>query len=209
MRKLSNLSGSTSDSKTFGYNRDFTENIDGKKLYQRLIKQADSVPITKLFKYYGFNLNDQNRKIICPFSSHKGGRENSPSFYFYPVTNSFWCFGCKVGTRCCDFVSNMDNISKLTAAKKIIKLFNSDVDEDAVFIDRENFSEKLEIMLDFSNNVRNFRQSNSDVKSLLFIENICMIYDNLNYKHKLSNEALRLVVNQLKEKINYYELSIV
>jgi DNA primase len=204
MYKLSDSSGSVSDSETSRYYGNSSETVAGKKFYQDLIKRADSVPLTKLFKLYGLRLDEQNRKVICPFSSHKGGRENSPSFYFYPQTNSFWCFGCKTGVRCCDFVSNMDKISRVKAAYKILDIFKSDSDEDAVVIDRDNFSEKLEIMLNFSNGVRSFRQLNNDEKSRTFIEDICMVYDTINAKHNLNNEALRSVVDQLKESIKDY-----
>jgi len=204
MHKLSDSPGSVSDSETSRYYGNSSEAIEGKKFYQDLIRKADSVPLTRLFKLYGLRLDEQNRKIICPLSSHKGGRENSPSFYFYPQTNSFWCFGCKTGVRCCDFVSHMDKTSKVKAAYKILDLFKSDADEDAIIIDRDNFSEKLEIMLNFSNSVRDFRRLNNDEKSYTFIEHICMVYDTINVKHNLNNEALRSVVNQLKERIKNY-----
>lgn len=208
MCNVSNTPGSSGNSEAYGEDRSATDTFAGKKYYQDLIKKADSVPITKLFKHYGLRLDEQNRKIICPFLSHQGGRERSSSFYFYPKTNSFWCFGCKTGTRCCDFIANMDKISRVKAAYKILEKFRSDIDDDAVLIDRDNFSEKLEIMLNFSNSVRDFRAINNDEKSQLFIENICMVYDAMNLKHQLSNDALRSVVEQLKERIDNYILCL-
>lgn len=205
MYKLSDSSGSVGDSEVLRYYGDSTEVTTGKKYYQDLIRKADSVPIVKVFRHYRLRLDDSNRKIICPFSNHKGGRENSPSLYFYPNTNSFWCFGCKTGTRCCDFVSNVDKISRVKAAFKILDLFKNEVYEDAIFIDRESFSEKLEIMLIFSGKIREFRRINNDDKSLQFIEELCMVYDAINSKHSLNNEALRSVVDQLNEKIINYE----
>lgn len=208
MRNVSNTTGSSGYVEAYGEDRNTTDSFrTGKKFYQDLIKKADSVPISKVFKHYGLRLDEQNRKIICPFFSHQGGRERSSSFYYYPQTNSFWCFGCKVGIRCCDFVSNMDKISKVKAAYKILETFKSDVDDDAVLVDRDNFSEKLEIMLNFSNSVRDFRNTNNNnnEKSHLFIEDICMVYDTINAKHNLNNEALRSVVAQLKESIDSYE----
>jgi hypothetical protein len=206
MYKLSDSLGSVGDSEVSRYYGDSTEVTTGKKYYQDLIRKADSIPIVKLFRHYRLRLDDNNRKIICPFSSHQGGRESSPSFYYYPNTNSFWCFGCKTGVRCCDFVSNVDKISRVKAAFKILELFKSDVDEDAILIDRENFSEKLEIMLMFSSKVREFRRNSADEKSLQFIEELCAVYDAINVKHSLNNEALRSVVDQLIEKINSYKL---
>jgi len=208
MYKLSNFSGPVSSSQTSGYYGDSTETSTGKKFYQDLIRKADSVPITRLFKHYNLRINDQNRKIICPFPTHKSGRESSPSFYFYPQTNSFWCFGCKIGTRCCDLIANMENISRTKAAFKILELFKSDVDDDAVLIDRDNFSEKLSLMLSFSEHVRNFIHYNNDEKSLLFIDHVCEVYDTVNAKHHLSNDALQSVISQLKEKIDSYTLYV-
>lgn len=206
MLKLSNSSRPTCNSEISRENRNFTEYFtEGEKSYKNIIKQADSVPLIKIFKYYGVKLDEHNRKIICPFSSHKGGQENSASLYYYHQTNSFWCFGCKTGTKCSDFVSAMSNISRLKASYKILTLFINDVNNDHVVLLNNDFAEKIQIMLDFSDNVRDFINTNNfDDKALLFVENICEIYDNINLKHNLNNDALRSVVGQLKERIDSY-----
>lgn len=208
MCELSSINRSISNSETLWTDRNITENSTRKELYFNLIKKANSVPIIKLFKYYGLALNEYNHKTICPFSFHQGGHERSPSFYFYPKTNGFWCFGCKTGSQCCDLVANLDKISKVEAALKIINLFNDDVDEDAILVDRNDFTEKLKIMLDFSDTVREFRKNNIKAEGYIFIENICQVYDAINLKHNFDNKALRSVVEQLKEKINCYEMSV-
>src|SRR6185369_7708626 len=176
----------------------------GKAFYQDLIQKANTVPIIRVFKHYGLRLDERNRKIICPIPSHKGGRENSPSFYYYPETNTFWCFGCKTGVGCTDLVAAMDNTSKAKAAFKILEWFGDDVDEDKI-LDRENFSERLEIMMDFSNTVREFRRSYFDEKAIAHIDDVCSVYDTENLKHKLDNEALRRLVEYLKEEIKSYK----
>lgn len=207
MRPLSDTARSSSDSKTPGTTGDVADSYAGKNYNKELIQQANTVPLVAIFKHYGLRLNEHNKKIACPFKSHKNGRENTPSFYYYPDTNSFHCFGCGIGhkgTHGCEFVAVMENITRAAAASKIIKLFESYVDEDLI-VSGENFSEQLEIMMDFSNTVRAFRQSHNSEHSSLFIEQVCAIYDRLYAKHKgLSNEALRSVVEQLKEKINSY-----
>jgi len=78
------------------------------------------------------------------------------------------------------------------------------VDEDRVF-DRDNFSERLELMMDFSNTVREFRRTFLDEKSIFYIEHVCSVYDTVNLKHKLDNEALRRLVEKLKEDIESYK----
>lgn len=205
MRELPNTTGSISNGEISGEAGSFTAPSQGKAFYQDLIRRANTVPIIRIFKYYGLRLNETNHKIVCPIPSHKGGRENSASFNYYPQTNTFWCFGCKTGVGCCELMAAMDGISKAKAAFKILELFSSDVDEDAI-IDREDSSERLEIMMDFSNTVRNFRQTYIDENSVAFIEDKCSVYDRLNLRHKtLNNEALRRSVELLKEEINSYK----
>lgn len=200
MRKLSNIAGSISNSETSGYYGNSAETLTSKSL----IVKANSVSMLMIFNHYGLHLDEQNRKMICPFPSHKGGHESSPSFYFYSQTNSFYCFGCKTGIRCCDFVSNMDKISKIKAAYKILNLFK--YDKYNIMPDKDDFSEteNINIILDFSNNIRDFRKANNDEKSYIFIENICKVYDALNIKHNLNIDALQSVVSQLKERIKNY-----
>lgn len=204
MRDLSNNTGSISYSETRGENGDFAAPIAGKEFYKDLIRQANTVPLVRIFKHYGLRLDENNKKCICPFTSHNGGRENSASFNFYPQTNTFWCFGCKTGIGGTDFIAAMENITKVKAAYKIIDLFSSDVDPDGV-LTTQDFSERLEIMMDFSNSVREFRRINIDKKASEFIENICLVYDTVNLKHDLNNEALRSVVTKLKEEIISYK----
>lgn len=179
------------------------------KGYQDLVWQANTVPLTKIFRHYGLHLDEINKKIACPFKSHKDGRESSPSFYYYSETNSFYCFGCSVGGKSahgCKFVSTMDRTNEYAAANKILELFSSDVDESIVLDNISSFSERLEIMMDFANSIRAFRQSNVDEATQQLSENICAVYDRLNLKHDLTNEALRSIVEQLKDKIKDREL---
>lgn len=207
MRPVSNTTGSVSGSETSREARDFTAPFGvGKDFYKELIKLANSVPITRVFKHYGVRLDEYHIKVVCPFKSHKGGRENTASFYYYPRTNSYHCFGCKLGNRACDFVAEMEGCNKIKAAHKILNLFGSEADADNT-LDKRDFSEKLEIMMDFSNTVREFRQTHAHADAHIFIEDKCRIYDALNARHKnLSNEALRDIVRQLKEEINSYNI---
>jgi hypothetical protein len=204
MRKLPDTTGSDGYGETPGEAGNTSASSPGKAFYQNLIAKANTVPITRVFRHYGLRVSEANRKIICPIPTHKGGRENSASFYYYPETNTFWCFGCSSGRGCCALVAAMDGISQAKAAFKILDWFGEDVDEDAV-ADRDSFSERLEIMLDFSNTVREFRQSNYDEKANAHIEHVCSVYDTVNLKHKLDNEGLRRLVEELKEEIKSYK----
>lgn len=188
-----NTAGSISSSDASWEIADTTDFASRKEL-KALILKANTVPLSKVFKLYGIKLDEYNRQIRCPFSSHKFGRESSASFLFYPKTNSFWCFGCKTGIYTCDFVSNMDNCNKFNAAKKVLKLFESDVDDDNI-LNQEDFSERLEILMEFSNYIRDIIKNDNLIKG----EELSKVFDALNLKHDLSNLALKSVIEQLKK----------
>jgi len=155
---------------------------------------ANSVPLEKIFKYYNVDCGKHCKKIKCPFKSHNGGNENTPSFCFYPETNTFYCFGCKVGQRPSDFVSEFEDIDKKEAIQKIIDLFQGDIDEDYV-ASSDVYEDKLKIMMEFSDKVRDVISSN--VFNLEKVEKICKAYDVLNEKHNLTVEALKSIQEKL------------
>lgn len=206
MRSIPNPTGFTGSSTSSGETGDATTSFTGKDYYQELIDRANTVPLTRIFRLYHLRVDEHNRKITCPFRSHKGGHESTPSFYFYPDTNSFRCYGCGIGHKQahgCEFVAAMEGISRVKAASKILELFATDVDEDNI-LNKQDFSERLEIMMDFSNAVREFRQTYTDENSQKFIEDMCWVYDQHNLKHDHSNEALRRIIEQIKDKIISY-----
>jgi DNA primase len=203
MRSISNTTGSISQGKALGQAGSFTDSVAGQDDVKDLISKANSIPMMRLFKHYGIRINEINRMVICPFKSHKGGRENSASFQFYPETNSFYCHGCKLGTKPVNFVSNIENISFIQSVHKIIEHFSDDIDEDNIF-DIQDYSQRLEIMMEFSNCVREFRENYQGDKAFEHIEQICKHYDIINLKHNLDNDALRHVVDKLKEAILEY-----
>jgi hypothetical protein len=179
------------------------EGFTGKNSYKELIRKANSVPIIQLLKQYNIKASPGVKLITCPFKSHKGGRERTPSFECYPHTNTFYCHGCSTGTKPVDFVAKMENISRREAAFKIIKIFESDLDESD-FLDIPDEMERLKIMVNFSNEIREFRQNNLDEKAEQFIEYICSVYDELNDKHKFDNEGLASAVDKCLIYIKQY-----
>lgn len=190
----------TSEDNGFG---GVAEDFTGKDSYKDLIRRANSAPIIQLLKQYNIKVPQGVKLITCPFKFHKGGRERTPSFEYYAHTNTFYCHGCSTGTKPVDFVAKMDNISRRDAAFKIIKIFESDLDETD-FLDIPDEMERLKIMVNFSNVIREFRQTNSDEKAEKFIEHICSVYDELNDKHKFDNEGLASTANKCIDYIKQY-----
>jgi hypothetical protein len=202
MCDLSSSNRPISSSEASGEAGSFTAPFAGEG-YQNIIEQANSISIKKIFMMYGLRLDENNRKTTCPFKSHKGGRESTASFYYYPDTNTYFCYGCRQGSKPVDFVHYMDKCTKVKAAQKILQNFSSEVEDD-FFIDRQNFSERMEIMMQYSNAVRDFHINFNDESSFDFIENNCQIFDKINKKYDLNNEALKSVVQQLIDSITNY-----
>ena len=195
---------STSASETPGETGSVAEAFARKDYYQELIARANTIPIIKVLKHYNVRVDSYNKKTTCPLKTHKGGRERTASFWAYPETNTFHCFGCKAGSRPCDFVALMDNCTKVQAAHKLLQLFESDVDEDNIY-NPEDFQERIRILMDFSDTVREFYRSNSGEKAAVYVEAACKRFDTLNTRKKLNNEALLRTVEELKEYIRLYK----
>ncbi len=168
-----------------------------------LIKKANSVPITEVLRFYGVRLI-QHKKAICPFITHSSGKESTPSFTIYSETNTFFCYGCSTGSKGVDFVSLMDNISRPKAAAKIINLYGSGVMVD-IEQDQNAYSERMRLYMEFSNYVYDFMQSHlRSEHAIMFIEEITSMFDDMNIKYKLGNDALESLVFKLKDQIDRY-----
>ena len=169
-----------------------------------LILKANSVNFLDIFKKYNVRIDALNNKTVCPFPFHKGGRESTASFYFYPKTNTFWCFGCKTGTSCSDFVAAMEGINKYNAAIKILNNFNAN-NNLINHCENDEYIEKFLTNKLFSSQVREFLTSYNDENSYIFIEEITQTFDKLIDKYpNLSNEALKSVIDKLNLKIKEY-----
>ncbi len=200
---LSNTTGPIGYGEAPGEVRNSTAPSTGKINTKDLIARANAVPILHIFKHYGMCFDVYTHKATCPFKGHKGGRENTPSFKLYEDTNSYTCFGCGVGHNAVDFVIEMDRCSPEKAAIKILTLFAAEVDEDLI-VEGVNSSERLEIMMKFSNSVYEFYQNYHDKHAIEFIEYICWVYDRSNRLHKHDNEALSRLVEHCIEHIEIY-----
>jgi hypothetical protein len=208
MCSLSNATGPIDYSETPGEVGDSSASFAGKINSKKLITRANAVPIMHVFKHYNLRFDTYTFKAICPFLSHKGGRENTPSFKVYEDTNTFKCFGCGKGSRAVNFVAEMDRCTAEKAALKILGLFSGDVDENLIS-EGVNPSERLEIMTKFASSVYEFRQNYSGKHATDFIEYICWVYDQSNGSHDHDNDALRRLVEHCIEHIEIYNPQMV
>lgn len=178
--------------------------FEAKQLAKELIEQANSVPLLHIFKHYGIRGTDSKWKMRCPFKSHAGGQENSPSFWYYPDTKTFWCFGCSTGRRPCNFVAAMENISITAAARRILELYGSEATLDAGEVAyTPDYSERLEILMEFSDSMREFLQANpNDTESLEAAEKMAAFFDRMNSTKNPDIALLKRLVSSLKDKMS-------
>jgi len=180
---------------------DLTSAFTGQEAYQEIIKKAEAISITKVFRHYGINLDQYNRKSTCPFLKHKGGRESTASLYFYPETNTFWCFGCKTGTTTVDFVANLERCNKVQAAIKLLNLFNGEVDLSVVDKKyKDSYQEKVNLLFEFSKKIREIIASNPAAQ--MQIEEICKSFDKMNDKYELEPSALQALIEKINLRID-------
>src|ERR1700722_4095442 len=171
---------------------------DGAKTNWQIINLANTVDIITIFQHFDIHLDAHHKKICCPFPFHN---ERSASFYYYPATNSFFCFGCKNGGNAVEFVVLTDTTEKTDAAKHILSQFSSEVRSGEI-ANYGDFAEKQKILLKFSSSIRNYIQENiEDETALEKAEKITFIFDELNKKNSISNDGLVVLIEKLKVRL--------
>jgi len=204
MQPIRNSTGSDSSSEESG-DFGFTEpNTTSKQFYQDLIAKANCVSLKALFKIYGLQLDEYNKSCNCPFPNHQ---DKSPSFHYYPDTDTFYCHGCGKGVKPVNFVVNMENLSPSKAASKILELFKSSSSFTGSPIKAINYGERLEILMNFSTVIREFIQAHpSDKEALAYVEKLSSVLDRVNNKHEINNQMLKRSTLALIRKISLYKL---
>lgn len=117
-----------------------------------------NVNIIDVAKYYGINVN-RNNKCLCCF--HK---EDTPSMSFSEEKQIFKCFGCGEGGDVINLVSKILNISPLDAAKEINNKFNLGLSSE---IPSKENKEKLEAFKKMQEERKEFRRWKEDTFRML------------------------------------------
>jgi hypothetical protein len=200
MHPLQDNSGPNSIGEAFIKDRDVgTDDKDPSKI---LIRQANTVELSTVLKYYSIHIEEYSGKCVCPFPFHP--HERTPSFKYYKDTNSFFCFGCKSGGGPVNFVSLLDGISKTEAANKITAKFH--IDPNIIIRDSSDFVERQRLLLEFSELIRTFIFDNLDDKHALeYSEKVGLIFDTINMRHSLDNAGVRSLIKKLQIKLEQYK----
>jgi hypothetical protein len=93
------------------------KNKSNKKLTKKMINQALNTSIVDVVgRHIKLKKVGKNLVGLCPFHNEK-----NPSFYVYPESNSFYCFGCQEGGNIINFIKKINNID----FKEAVKLLNN------------------------------------------------------------------------------------
>ena len=76
--------------------------------------------------YVKLSRKGKNLVGLCPFHSEK-----SPSFFVYPQTQSFYCFGCGAGGDIITFLKKIENIEYIEAVKLLAQRAGVPLPEEA------------------------------------------------------------------------------
>jgi hypothetical protein len=172
----------------------------GQIAYINLIEKANSVTLQSVFDLCKIEINQENNKIRCPLPNH--ARDNTPSFFYYHDTNTFYCFGCKTGRLPVDFLANYKNISKQEAARLILSKIDS-LANDTPKQSIDDYLKKKEILIEFSNMIRSVRSNNiNDPKILDYVDKLCFSLDKLIDKYKnIDSCALSSIIEKINSRI--------
>lgn len=75
-----------------------------------------NLPLLDVLKKYGvevqeIGLGNFSHRACCPFRTHKGGNEKTPSFNIDSANNSYFCFGCSSYGNIVSFVQKMMGVN--------------------------------------------------------------------------------------------------
>jgi len=91
-------------------------------LLKRKLSATKAIELKKVFAHFGVDIQEGASHIKCPFEAHMASGA-TPSFKFYEETNSFYCWGCKVGGSAVDFVMGMRGCTFNQAIEYLLDTF--------------------------------------------------------------------------------------
>jgi hypothetical protein len=155
MHEISYNAGSNSGSDSQGESG--SSGIDTERFAN--IKTANrKIRLLDVLRHYGINVEKNHQRPIwsnnikCPFPSHKGAKERTPSFAYNFVSDRFCCLGCQKSGRAVEFISLYEEVSRSSVADNILSKYGGDSIQDD--IDEYN-DDLLPILVKGSNDIRN------------------------------------------------------
>lgn len=154
---------------------------DAQSRAYRLIQRANTkITLYSVLKNYGIqiprNYNQKWVQIKCPFLSHKGSKERTPSFGYNFTSDYFRCFGCNKSGKSVEFISEMEGKKRTFVAQSIIDRYGDAELKDEDF--EEPDDSKIEkILFETAKIFREFYTLNTDPNKIKVLEKIIWYFD--------------------------------
>lgn len=175
----------------------------------KLIKLANTkIRLLDVLTNYGFKIEKNYQKIAwsqnikCPFPSHKGGNERTPSFgYSYPK-DIFYCFGCHKAGKAVEFISLYEEVPRIVVAENILSKFSGKDDDQYLANDFDDNDKVAPILFDLSKFVREkIKEGTNNIKyieKLLWWFDLYLLYNEEGY----DEDEIRYRANKVKELLS-------
>ena len=177
-------------------------------LEQRIAKQVDKIPIPEVALRFGIKIEpDQN--MICPFPGHIH-TNNTPSFRYYPRTQTFNCFGsCHAAGGTFNFLRAMlsnDNKAAIEYARNVLHIRVTSLAKSFADL-AKSLAEEKSIEEEIPLNIRIFKEQDK-VQNLEVYKNAAQAYEVMLLLEvsEFDTTAQKMqLLNKLIEKNKAYE----
>lgn len=173
-----------------------------------LIKIANSkFKLFDILSLYKINVIQQSATdvwsalIKCPFSSHKGGQERTPSFGYNFKEDRFHCFGCSTSGRAVEFIAIKENKPKQFIAEQLLQDIDSldleeELEEDVNLLIESKLYELSKL---FQQTVQRYKYSSvfGQIEKIIWCFDMYLVR---NYKN-LTVESLEWWIQRTKESL--------
>lgn len=165
------------------------------------------VKLLDIIRSYGLKIEMNPQKanwsnnITCPFPSHKGAKERTPSFGYNFNQKNFYCFGCNASGQSVEFISKMEDVPRHVVVEKILSKYGCAEDE----LDYREYQDDISpLLLDCSTYLQNLIQGNKNNPKFLKKADKLMWWldfylDSKAANKKITAEDLKYRVEKVKE----------
>jgi hypothetical protein len=133
MRQVSDTTRSDSGSDSSSQS---SNSGDDSESFARIKSANRKVRLLDFLRHYGLKIEKNYQRpawsnnIVCPFRSHKGAKERTPSFAYNFIKDYYYCFGCHQSGRAVEFISLYEGVHRAAVADRILSQYGEDLESE-------------------------------------------------------------------------------
>lgn len=197
---------SNSGSNSFSQSGNFG---DDSEKFAYIRNANNKVKLIDILHNYGIKVEPNYQRpewsvnITCPFKTHKGAKERTPSFGYCFERDFFSCFGCHSSGRSVEFISLYEQVPRHIVANRILEQFENYESDDSF----EYKDDITPVLLDGSKFLQEQIQKHKNNPDMLKTINKliwwidCYLVDKVT-KHTIQSKDLLFRLNKVKELLS-------